>query len=176
MTAVDLFANQAQTTITAGGDTAPAQGAVESWTPASPAGFPVASPEAAPPTQFRVQDPAQPNEKVLVTDSRTTPWIVTRGAEGTEPVAHAPDFAIQQILTAGALEGFLQGNVSGDKNYTQTFNVASTVTVTHNLGKYPSVTVFDSASNEIEGDVDYTNLNNLTLSFSAPFSGTVTCN
>jgi hypothetical protein len=63
-----------------------------------------------------------------------------------------------------------------DKNYTQAFSVASTVTVGHNLGKYPSVTVFDSAGDQVEGEPTYTDLNNLTLTFSAPFSGTVTCN
>lgn len=65
---------------------------------------------------------------------------------------------------------------SGDLNFTQVFNNVSSVTVNHNLGKYPSVTVFDSAGDECEGDVDYTNINSLTVSFSAPFSGEVVCN
>jgi hypothetical protein len=63
-----------------------------------------------------------------------------------------------------------------DKNYVQEFSVATTVSVAHNLGKYPAVTVFDSAGDQVEGNVDYADANNLTLTFSAAFSGTVTCN
>jgi hypothetical protein len=63
-----------------------------------------------------------------------------------------------------------------DKNYTQPFSVTDTVAVPHNLGKYPAVTVMDSAGDQVDGDVVFTDLNNLTVSFSAPFSGTVTCN
>lgn len=106
--AVELFANQAQTTITVGGTTAPAQGTSESWNPAVPSGFPVANPTATPPTQFRISDPAAPSEKMIVTDSRTIPWTVTRGAEGTTPVAHTAGFSVQQVVTAAALGAFLQ--------------------------------------------------------------------
>lgn len=64
----------------------------------------------------------------------------------------------------------------GDKNFVATFSVTATVTVSHGLGKYPSVSVMDSSDDLVMGDVDYLDLNNLTVSFSAPFSGTITCN
>lgn len=70
----------------------------------------------------------------------------------------------------------LDGDSTSDKNYTQEFITQSTVSVGHNLGKLPAVTVLDSAGDEVEGDVQLLDLNNLTVSFSAPFSGTVTCN
>jgi hypothetical protein len=60
--------------------------------------------------------------------------------------------------------------------YTQPFTSQSVVTVTHNLGKYPSVTVLDSAGDQCEGDVDQLSTSQLTVTFSAPFSGTVYCN
>lgn len=44
-------------------------------------------------------------------------------------------------------------------------------TVTHNLGKYPSVTVVDSAENWVIGDVTYINENRLVITFSGAFSG-----
>lgn len=70
-----------------------------------------------------------------------------------------------------------QPNGTGaDKNFTQEFSVTDVIHVAHNLGKYPAVTVFDSAGDQCEGDPDYLDLNNLTVTFSAPFSGTVTCN
>jgi hypothetical protein len=43
--------------------------------------------------------------------------------------------------------------------------------IAHSLGKYPSVTVTDSAGDEVEGEVHYDSLNSLTVSFSAPFAG-----
>lgn len=49
---------------------------------------------------------------------------------------------------------------------------ASTWTITHNLGKYPSVTVVDSAGTAINDPyVSYTNANSLALQFDAPFAG-----
>ena len=65
---------------------------------------------------------------------------------------------------------------SYDKNYVQAFTVASQVIVTHNLQKFPAVTVVSSNKQIVIGDVTYTDMNNLTVTFSAPFSGTVYCN
>lgn len=65
---------------------------------------------------------------------------------------------------------------SGDLTYSQAFTVASSVTVTHNLGKYPSVMVIDSAGDEVEGAVEHTSANELVVTFAAAFSGTVYCN
>lgn len=48
--------------------------------------------------------------------------------------------------------------------------------VTHNLGKNPAVTVVDSAKTEIEADVDFLDLNHLTITFSGPTGGTATMN
>ena len=80
------------------------------------------------------------------------------------------------VVTQDASTATEWGFGEGDKNFTLPFSAASTVDVAHNLGKYPAVSVFDSAGDQCEGAVDYTDLNNLTVSFSAPFSGTVTCN
>ena len=43
--------------------------------------------------------------------------------------------------------------------------------IPHNLGFKPNVTVVDSAGTIYEGEISYTNLNSLTVSFSAAFSG-----
>jgi hypothetical protein len=48
---------------------------------------------------------------------------------------------------------------------------ASTWTITHNLNKYPSVTIVTSAGDEVEGDVSFPTINTVTLNFSASFSG-----
>lgn len=48
---------------------------------------------------------------------------------------------------------------------------SDTWTIEHNMGRYPSVTVVDSAGSAVFGDVSYTNENQLTVTFSVAFSG-----
>lgn len=65
--------------------------------------------------------------------------------------------------------------VTGDKSFSVGFN-ASSVVVNHNLDKRPSVTVINSAGDEVEGDITYNSANQLTIVFSGSFVGTVYCN
>jgi len=59
-----------------------------------------------------------------------------------------------------------------DKTFNFTQGVAANVwNVTHNLNKFPSATVVDSGGSVVEGCVDYIDKNNVTLTFSAPFTG-----
>ena len=59
-----------------------------------------------------------------------------------------------------------------DKNYIHTQGTSSTSwVVSHNLNKYPSTTVVDSAGTVVIGLVDYDSLNQVTLTFKATFSG-----
>lgn len=61
---------------------------------------------------------------------------------------------------------------SNDKNYVHTQNEPSeTWTITHNLAKYPSVSVVDSAGTVVYGQIDYNSTNQATLTFSSSFSG-----
>lgn len=67
--------------------------------------------------------------------------------------------------------------IQGDKNFVYTQNVASsTWVVTHNLNKYCSVSIVDSAGTIVFGDIIYNNLNQCTISFTSQFSGQVFCN
>ena len=57
-------------------------------------------------------------------------------------------------------------------SYIHTQSVAnSTWNITHNLGKYPAVSIVDTGGNEVIGEVVYNNNNSVSLQFSAPFSG-----
>jgi Pectate lyase superfamily protein len=105
---LELFGNQVSTTVTSGGATTPASGTSETWVVSSSSGFPAASSTASPPTFFRITDVALSSEKIIVTNVAGTTWTVTRGAEGTTPVLHSSGFTVQQVVTAAALEGFLQ--------------------------------------------------------------------
>lgn len=64
-----------------------------------------------------------------------------------------------------------------DKNYLHDqMAPAASWYVNHNLGKYPSVTVLDSAKTEVEGAVEHLSINSLVVSFTNAFAGSATCN
>ena len=57
-------------------------------------------------------------------------------------------------------------------SYVHTQVIASNVwNISHGMGIYPSVTVVDSGKNKVEGEVQYVDENNITLTFTAIFSG-----
>ena len=62
--------------------------------------------------------------------------------------------------------------VTGDKNFVFNQPVATaTWNIQHNLNKFPSVTSVNINNIEVKGEIEYTDLNNLTITFSAGFSG-----
>lgn len=59
-----------------------------------------------------------------------------------------------------------------DKHFTHLQKSASrTWVIQHNLNTFPSVTVVDSAGNVVCGEVHYNNANQVTIEFTAAFSG-----
>ena len=59
-----------------------------------------------------------------------------------------------------------------DKNFVFVQGVPSTTwTIQHNLNKFPSVSVVDTANTSVITQVDYIDENNLTLTNTAPFAG-----
>lgn len=102
-----------------------------------------------------------------------------KGADGKDglgvPAGGLPGQVLVKLGTEDNDTGW--GAISGsDKYYVQNFIASSLISVNHNLFKYPAVTVHDSAGDEVEGEVDHLSINSLEVRFSAPFSGTVTCN
>jgi hypothetical protein len=106
--ATEVFANDPSGIVTSGGTGVPAAGTQETWTLAAYASFPAASAAASPPTQFHITDIAAPAELITVSNTSGATWTVTRGAEGTAPLAHAPPFTVVQVTTAGFLGGLAQ--------------------------------------------------------------------
>jgi hypothetical protein len=106
----ELFANQPFTTVISGG-TGPDSGS-EMWTVSSSTPFPTAQTTVS---QFHVTDTdtTAASEIILVTnvDPVMNVWTVTRGAEGTTPVAHQAGFTVTQVLTAGWLTGIEGSNL-----------------------------------------------------------------
>jgi len=76
-----------------------------------------------------------------------------------------------RTITLTYRDGF---NISDSFEFSYIHNqtVASTTwNVTHNLNKFPSVSIVDSANTEVIGEVEHINSNNLVIKFSAAFSG-----
>jgi hypothetical protein len=75
------------------------------------------------------------------------------------------NFDIQGTLTAANFP-------DGDKSFIFEQQVPASVwTIAHNLNKFPSVVVIDSANTIVIGEISYTNLNQVVLNFSSGFSG-----
>jgi|TARA_R110001592_G_scaffold84126_1_gene248902 hypothetical protein len=50
-------------------------------------------------------------------------------------------------------------------------NASAVWTIEHGLNKFPSVSVVDTAGTVIIGQVDYSNINRVTLTFASSFAG-----
>jgi hypothetical protein len=106
-------------------------------------------------------------------------WLIV-GSITTKAVTDLED-AVHAIISsapggANDLAAFQAALADGDRNFTSDFGVTADLTVQHGLGKYPSVTVINSAGDEVEGEVKHVDTNSLRVTFSAPFAGTVICN
>lgn len=62
-----------------------------------------------------------------------------------------------------------------DRSLTQSFNLQNIIVVTHNFTRYPSVTIFDTAGDEIIGDIVHASANQFTVTFSVTVSGVIYC-
>lgn len=68
----------------------------------------------------------------------------------------------------GSTKNLTVNALKGTPTYTHTQSAASaTWTITHNLNKFPSVTVIDSGDSVVQGEILYNSANQLTLTFYA---------
>lgn len=69
------------------------------------------------------------------------------------------------------------GGLGEDANFVFNQDTASdTWKIKHDLNKLPSVTIINTAKEQIFGDITYDDENNVTIVFSAPVSGKATLN
>ena len=67
---------------------------------------------------------------------------------------------------------FQNPSTSGDSSFTYTQVTPDTTwNITHNMGKFPSITVIDTLDSVVIGQYTYIDNNNVTLTFSAAFAG-----
>jgi hypothetical protein len=78
---------------------------------------------------------------------------------------------------AGHVDASAIASGAGDQHYTHSQNVPSdTWVINHNLGKYPSVTILDSANTEWRAEVRHNSVNQAVVYLAFEFSGTAHCN
>jgi len=121
---------------------------------------------------------------VLVTNANDiSKWAVYKWVSSTQDVDEDNfyDIELEYVSGNGSLEdqeyyliSLLLYDIDSNTDKTFTFTqsaASSTWSVTHNLDKFPSVSVVDSGNTAVVGSVEYINENELTITFSAPFSG-----
>lgn len=84
---------------------------------------------------------------------------------GTDVSGATKNFSITSIVNSTPFASH-----GGTTTHTQG-SASSTWTLTHNLNKFPSVTIVDSNEEQIFGVVDYQSANTIVLTFSAAISG-----
>lgn len=76
------------------------------------------------------------------------------------------------LFSKNTYYGIIEAQGAVDKKYVHTQGVASnTWVINHNLEKFPSVTIVDSANTVVIGDINYNTENQLTVTFNGSFSG-----
>lgn len=111
----------------------------------------------------------------------TTYAVVNRAALADGQPMHISDVvanfdAIASVVNGGLDDSNIGGSSAISLGKVQTLiwtqgSLLATWVLTHNLGKYPSVDVVDSGGNVVWPDVQYTDLNTVTLNFASPTSG-----
>ena len=74
-------------------------------------------------------------------------------------------------------DGSTSTGIIEDKTFTHDQGVpSSSWIIIHNMNKFPSVVTVDSAASIVVGEVEYTSLNTVTITFNAAFSGSAHLN
>lgn len=117
------------------------------------------------PKNFNLEFEADSEFNVELEDSTLVPckdhrMLSHRDAEDQHPIS-----------AISGLEEKLS-SITSDRTYVHHQRIASNLwNIVHNLNKYPSVTIVDSANNIVIGDVNYINKNEVSIEFIGTFSG-----
>ena len=115
------------------------------------------------------------DNKTYMTPLRTKQAILANKSGGGSGTSNYNDLENKPKINNVTLEGNKTSSelgLTGDKHFTYIKSTPDSVwEITHDLDKYPSVTVVDSAGSVVMGDITYTSKSALTVTFSAAFSG-----
>ena len=115
------------------------------------------------------------DNKTYMTPLRTKQAILANKSGGGSGTSNYNDLENKPKINNVTLEGNKTSSelgLTGDKHFTYIKSTPDSVwDITHDLDKYPSVTIVDSAGSVVIGDITYTSKSALTVTFSAAFSG-----
>ena len=115
------------------------------------------------------------DNKTYMTPLRTKQAILANKSGGGSGTSNYNDLDNKPKINNVTLEGNKTSSelgLTGDKDFVFIKSTPDSVwDITHDLDKYPSVTVVDSAGSVVIGDITYTSKSALTVTFSAAFSG-----
>lgn len=115
------------------------------------------------------------DNKTYMTPLRTKQAIQANKSGGGSGTSNYNDLENKPKINNVTLEGNKTSSelgLTGDKDFTYIKSTPDSVwEITHDLDKYPSVTVVDSAGSVVMGDITYTSKSALKVTFSAAFSG-----
>ena len=103
---------------------------------------------------------------------RTTPHTTLVNGVYNNNSPSAINLVSASTVFLSATSNMLETAATGDKNYVHVQNSPLSVwNINHALNKFPAISVVDSALSEVIGDINYVDVNNVILTFSASFSG-----
>ena len=115
------------------------------------------------------------DNKTYMTPLRTKQAIQANKSGGGSGTSNYNDLDNKPKINNVTLEGNKTSSelgLTGDKHFTYIKSTPDSIwEITHDLDKYPSVTVVDSAGSVVMGDITYTSKSAIKITFSAAFSG-----
>ena len=115
------------------------------------------------------------DNKTYMTPLRTKQAILANKSGGGSGTSNYNDLENKPKINNVTLEGNKTSSelgLTGDKDFTYIKSTPDQIwDITHNLDKYPSVTIVDSAGSVVMGDITYTSKSAIKITFSAAFSG-----
>ena len=114
---------------------------------------------------------ATPDKFIYLTDTPSG-W----GSPGQFVVINAAgdglEFSNLDSLTVSTSQISDFNTIIQDKNFVFEQGVSSAVwNINHGLNKYPAVIAVDTANSVVVGQIEYVDINNVTITFNSPFSG-----
>ena len=95
------------------------------------------------------------------------------------PALRRAEGMLVRVLSSGTDYRLMGGSwmrdavIASGAGTSSTFAITGSFSLTHNLGYYPNITVIGSDGNLLLGNISYTSINTINVSFSRPQAGTV---
>lgn len=115
-------------------------------------------------TKKKITDGLGNDTPLSISDSEVVSTVDLEASGFKTPTGTSTDYLMA--------DGSVSSGLIGDQTFTYNQGVPSSVwTINHNMNKFPSVVAVDSAASIVVGEVEYSSLNTVTITFNSAFSG-----